>query len=58
MNYTTYEDDFMKVDIFIGLSSEKRINAQFRNALTNYTESDIWTKIKCKKRFVRVERFI
>ena len=39
-----YEDNFMKIKIYIALSSEMRINTQFKNTLTNYTESDILTK--------------
>ena len=38
----TYENDFMKVEIYIGLNSE--MNKQFKNVLTNYIKSDILTK--------------
>ena len=40
----TYENDFLKVEIYIALSCEIRINTQFKNTLTNYTKSDILTK--------------
>ena len=35
----------MKVEIYIGLNSEMRIRTKFKNILTNYTKSDILTKI-------------
>ena len=34
----------MKVEIYIGLISEMRINTQFKNTLANYTKSDILIK--------------
>ena len=32
----TYEDDFKKFQIYIALNAKIRINAQFKNTLTNY----------------------
>ena len=40
----TYENDFMKIEIYIGLNSELGVNKHFKNVLTNYTKSDILTK--------------
>ena len=40
----TYEEIFVKVEIYIGLNSEMRINTQFESTLTNYTKSDMITK--------------
>ena len=34
----------MKVDVYIALNAEMRINTQFENTLANYIESDILTK--------------
>ena len=33
----------MKVEIYIGVNSEMRINTHFKNTLTNYTKSDALT---------------
>ena len=41
----SYEGDFMKAKIYIVLVSEMSINTKFENTLTNYTKSDILTKI-------------
>ena len=35
----------MKVEIYIALNSEMRINTQFETTLTNFIKSDILTKI-------------
>ena len=40
---TTYEHDIMKVENNIALNSEMTINTQFKNTLSNYTESCIIT---------------
>ena len=34
----------MKFENYIGLNSEMRINTQFKNVITKYTNSDIVTK--------------
>ena len=44
MTIITYEDDFIKVEIYIVLSSEMAIKTQFKNTLTNNTKSDIIIK--------------
>ena len=40
----TYEDEFVKVKTCIVLTSEMRINTQFKNTLTTFNKSDITTK--------------
>ena len=40
----TYEDDFTKVNTYIAFNFEIRIDAQFKNILTNCSRSDILEK--------------
>ena len=40
----TYEDDFMKVKIYIAISCDICINTQFKSTSTNNVKSDIITK--------------
>ena len=41
----TSEEDFVKVKNCIALSTEMRIITQHKKTLTNYTESDILTRL-------------
>ena len=43
-HFVTYEDDFIKIKIYINLNLDMRINTLFKNTLTNYNKSDILTK--------------
>ena len=40
----TFDTGFRKVEIYIALNSEMRIDTQFKNILTIYNKSDILTK--------------
>ena len=40
----TYEDEFIKNEIYIALISEICINTEFVNTLVNYNKSDMLTK--------------
>ena len=40
----SFEDDFVKVEIYIVLRSQIFINTQFKKMLTNFTKLDLITK--------------